>query len=69
MKMLTQSRNPGLLDEYLTDAELAKELGVTVRTVKGWRTQGAGPAVTRVGKRPMTSREAVRKWLEEKKGA
>jgi hypothetical protein len=37
---------PGLLAGYLTEQELAAQLGVTVRTLQRWRTHKKGPPPT-----------------------
>ena len=54
-----------LLDDYLTDAELAEELHVSLRTIKRWRNARTGPPCIYVRKRPLTLRETARKWLRE----
>lgn len=33
----------------LTETDLAKRLGVTLRTLKGWRTRGRGPVFLVLG--------------------
>jgi hypothetical protein len=37
---------PLVLGEYLTEEELAKELRLDPRTLRGWRAQGEGPPVS-----------------------
>ncbi len=54
---------PLLLDEYLTPAQLAAELGKTVRTLDRWQLQGRGPYYTYMGKTKMYRRGAVIEWL------
>jgi hypothetical protein len=54
----------GILDEYLTDAELAAELKNTTRTLASWRAQGIGPAWIRVGKKPLYPRAGIQVWLK-----
>lgn len=56
----------GVLDDYMDDDDLARELGVTPRTVARWRALREAPPVTRIGRRVMYRREAVKKWLEER---
>ena len=53
-----------LLDEYLTPAELAAELGVCTKTLDRWRVTGSGPPITKIGRKPFYSRESVRGWLQ-----
>ena len=54
----------GLLDNYLSEAELAKELEVSPRTLRSWRAQGIGPAFVRVAKRIEYPREGVPVYLK-----
>lgn len=55
---------PPLLSEYLTDRELAVQLGRSHRTIARWRRLREGPPVTRVGRRVLYRRSAVAEWLE-----
>lgn len=60
-----------LLDEsgWLTEEQLAKRLGLTWGTVKGWRHRGRGPDYYRVGPRAIRYRvEDVERWLKEQQG-
>ena len=57
-----------LLDDYLTENQLANELGVTVRTLRNWRAVGDSPPVTRIGNRNYIARPDGREWLEKIKG-
>jgi hypothetical protein len=52
----------GLLKGYIPEEE-PDEFGVTVRTLRGWRSQGTGPACTFVGASAYYRREAVEQWL------
>ena len=54
-----------VLDDYLTDTELATELNVSPRTIARWRGMREGPPVTRVGRRVMYRRSSVRIWLAD----
>jgi hypothetical protein len=49
--------------EYLTPASLAKNLGVSVRTLARWHFLRTGPAITRVGRMILYRRESVSEWL------
>jgi len=49
-----------LLDAYLTPAQLASELGVSVRSIHRWHALRQGPPRTQIGRRPMYRRDAVR---------
>lgn len=54
----------GILAGYLSEDELASELGVTRATIRNWKAQGEAPAVTRIGKKIYYSRSDVRDWLQ-----
>lgn len=52
-----------LLSLWLTRAELAEELGVTVATIARWHSEGCAPPCTKVGKKILYRRESVQQWL------
>lgn len=65
----TQGHNPqsgSLLDEYMTPAELADELGVCERTIARWHALREGPPRVKMGKRILYHRQAVQNWLKGK---
>lgn len=37
------------MDRYMIDVELAAELGLAVKTLRKWRSEGAGPPFVRMG--------------------
>jgi hypothetical protein len=51
---------------YITEVELADQLGVTFRTIRTWRHEGEGPPVTWLGRgrRPAYRIQAVLNWLQ-----
>jgi helix-turn-helix protein len=53
-----------LLDNYMTEADLAAELDKGVRTLQIWRARRTGPAWTKNGKTILYSREAILAWLK-----
>jgi Helix-turn-helix domain len=54
-----------ILDDYLSETDLAEELGVTVRTLQGWRQRRIGPAWTRIGgKAVIYPRIGIPAWLK-----
>jgi predicted DNA-binding transcriptional regulator AlpA len=55
--------NHSILDQYLTRTQLAAELGVCERTFIRWCVLGQGPAMTKIGRKPMFHRAAVEAWL------
>jgi hypothetical protein len=52
-----------LLDDYLSRAELAQEIGRTERTLARWAAQGIGPPITWLGRTPYYHAPSVRAWL------
>jgi predicted site-specific integrase-resolvase len=54
------------IDGYLSEEELAAQLGVVPRTLKRWRMRGQGPPFTRIVRRPVYRIESVRKWLQSR---
>lgn len=53
----------GVLDEWMTQAELAQELGVSADTLQRWASQRIGPPRTKVGGRVYYRKESVKAWL------
>jgi hypothetical protein len=45
------SQDPHTERVYLTQSELAERWLISVRTLEGWRMNGRGPRVTKIGKR------------------
>lgn len=54
-----------ILDRYLSQDELATELGVTVATLLNWRRDGKAPPHTRIGQRVVYARDSVEQWLRD----
>jgi hypothetical protein len=52
-----------VLHDYLTEAELAKELGRTTKSLQRWRGLGIGPAFSTTGRTIIYHRKAVADWL------
>jgi hypothetical protein len=52
-----------LLDDYLSRAKLAQEIGRTERTLARWAAQGIGPPITWLGRTPYYHAASVRAWL------
>jgi excisionase family DNA binding protein len=57
------------VDEYLTEAEVAELLKVSVGTVRRWRREGIGPPVLWAGGRPRYRRADVDAWLQRERGS
>ena len=55
--------NTEILDDYLTEHVLARQLDKSERTLQRWRRLRIGPIPTIVGNRIMYSVADVRAWL------
>ena len=53
----------GVLDDYLTEADLARELDKSKRTLERWRRLRIGPTPTIVGNRILYAITDVQIWL------
>jgi hypothetical protein len=53
----------GLLRGWLTRAQVASELGVSVDTLARWQAQDIGPPCARIGRKVVYRVEAFREWL------
>ena len=53
----------GLLQDYMTPAELAAELGVNPRTLERWNNQRVGPPRVRLGRKVLYRRDSVVEWI------
>ncbi len=49
--------------EFLTIAEVARELGVSEKTVRYWRYTGTGPKSARLGRRVLYRRSDLNDWV------
>lgn len=52
-----------VLDDKLTESELADEVGRSIRTIRLWRSQRTGPPFIRLGRQILYRRQAVQDWL------
>jgi Homeodomain-like domain len=59
----TSSRRVGLLDDYMSEDELAAELDVHRRTVQRWRQLRIGPPFVMNGIMPIYNIGKARQWL------
>jgi hypothetical protein len=55
-----------ILADYLPRPKLAKQLGVSTRTLDRWAALRTGPPVTYIGASPHYSTESVRSWLKSR---
>jgi len=58
-----------LLDGYLTPDELARGLGVSVRTLGRWNALRQGPPRISIGRQVLYSRVSVDNWLASRETA
>jgi hypothetical protein len=52
-----------VLDGYMTEEELAAEIGRGVRTLARWRSLGEGPPYVRLGRQLFYKRASASAWL------
>jgi transcriptional regulator with XRE-family HTH domain len=55
-------------DTLWTQEQVAEYLGVSPRTVEGWRRRGTGPSWHRVGRFPRYFRRDVLAWVRRHRG-
>jgi hypothetical protein len=55
--------NQKLMAGYISETDLAAELGVGIRTLRRWNDAHTGPLRTKVGRLNFYSRAAVTAWL------
>lgn len=53
-----------LLEGFFTEDQLAQELLTSKKSLARWDKLGRGPKRTRIGRRILYSRQAVKDWLE-----
>jgi hypothetical protein len=53
-----------LLSGYLTEAQLATELGVSQQTLRRWNRQGKGPRRRKLGGRNLYNRQEAALWID-----
>jgi len=52
--------------EYLTAREVAEFTGISVQSLANWRTARRGPPWTKIETAVRYSKNALRRWLEER---
>jgi hypothetical protein len=52
-----------LLEGWLTRAQVAAEIGVSVDTLQRWETRRIGPPCVRIGRKVLYRAQAFRDWL------
>lgn len=59
----------GLLDGWLTRAEVAAEFGIAEDTLRRWEGKKIGPPSVKLGQRVLYRKDSVREWLRSKERA
>ncbi len=54
----------GVLAEYLTEAELARDIKKSQRTIQRWKRVHQGPRRTILGRTTLYHKRDVKEWLE-----
>jgi len=52
-----------LLDGWLSRAQVAQEVGVSIDTLARWETRRIGPPCIRIGRKVFYRADAFREWL------
>ncbi|HVY03855.1 MAG TPA: helix-turn-helix domain-containing protein [Caulobacterales bacterium] len=52
-----------LLDGWLTRAEVAAEIGMSIDTLARWESRRVGPPCVRIGRKVLYRAQAFRDWL------
>ena len=52
------------METLLTEAEAAKLLGISQRTLEKWRSRGQGPPFARIGKAVRYPSQALENWVQ-----
>jgi hypothetical protein len=55
-----------LLAGFISEAELAKQLNIGLRTLRHWRKAGIGPPIVYLGRRPVFKITSVQAWLDSR---
>ena len=59
---LGSESNPTLAG-HVSEHDLAREMNISLRTLRRWAQERSGPVVTKIGRRVFYSRESVAVWL------
>ena len=56
-------QKPALLADYLRPEEVARALGVSVRTLSRWTALRQGPPRIKIGRQTLFAATSLRRWL------
>ena len=54
-----------ILKDYISQVDLAAQLGKSVKTLVRWELDGKGPPVTRIGRDVLYSIPSFERWLKK----
>jgi predicted DNA-binding transcriptional regulator AlpA len=60
----TKRTQEGLLCDFMSEDDLARDLDVAKKTLHRWSKEGRGPRRTKIGRRVLYRRDSVREWLQ-----
>jgi len=66
MEIAGHDQTGGILADWISRNELARELGITTDTLGRWAAQRKGPAYVKAGRKIFYRRDVVRAWLQSK---
>jgi len=66
MEIASHDHSGGILADWISRNELARELGITTDTLGRWAAQRKGPAYVKAGRKIFYRRDVVRAWLQSK---
>jgi hypothetical protein len=56
-------KTSSVLDDFIAEATLARDLAKSPKTVLRWRKNGKGPKATIIGRKVFYRRSAIAEWL------
>ena len=56
----------GLLDDYQSDAELAADFKISMRTLDRWVRLGEAPPHTKIGRRRLFRKQTTADWIRKR---
>lgn len=59
----------GLLADWISREQLARELGVKPDTLARWEARRQGPPCTRIGRKTLYRRSAIQDWIRAQEQA
>jgi Helix-turn-helix domain len=63
LELTMTDSNDGLLDDYVSQGELAEQLNLSPRSLQRWARQRTGPPITYLGRIPYYRKASMRAWM------